>query len=500
MGNFAELLWGSGARAEERPAVIERDRSVTYGELVLQAEAIGGTLARLGVEPGQRVGIYLPRGAPAASAFFGALAIGAVAVFVNESLRARQIEHILRHAGVAVLVSSADMLALLARTLDPSVRVLDVSAASTGSFRPELRIAADVAQIIYTSGSTGLPKGVALSHGNLWAGVRAVVRYLSLTPDDRIASLLPFSFDYGLNQLLCSVAMGASIIVEPSVLAPRIVRTLREADVTVLAAVPPLWLQLLGVASFRDEHIRSLRLMTNTGGRLPTEVVRSLRVSQPQADLVLMYGLTEAFRSTYLHPSKVDSKPDSIGDAIPEAQILVVRDDLSLCGPGDTGQLVHRGPTVALGYWDDPQATARVFRPNPAVPPGTPPSETVAFSGDLVYRDEEGDLFFVGRRDKMIKTLGYRVSPDEVVDLLHASGQVVEAVVSSEADELMGSRIVAHVVLKEGAELAELERFCKNEMPRYMQPSRIEVMTSIPRTHSGKHDVEAVTQGMHDPS
>ena len=261
----------------------------------------------------------------------------------------------------------------------------------------------------------------------------AVTSYLGITENDRIASLLPFSFDYGFNQLLCSVGTGATLVVETSPIPQRIVETIRSRRITVLPAVPPLWLQLLSVEAFRSERLEALRMMTNTGGRLPAEAVRKLRRAQPHADLVLMYGLTEAFRSSYLSPEKVDRKPNSIGRAIPGAELLVLREDLTPCRPGEVGQLVHRGPTVTLGYWDDPEATDKVFRPNPLRPAGAPDSERVAFSGDLVYRDEEGDLFFVSRPDGMIKTLGYRVSPDEVVEVLYASGEIVEAVVSRRA-------------------------------------------------------------------
>jgi acyl-CoA synthetase (AMP-forming)/AMP-acid ligase II len=273
-------------------------------------------------------------------------------------------------------------------------------------FDPVPRIGSDVAQIIYTSGSTGLPKGVTLSHANLWAGMRTVLEYLRISADDRIGSLLPFSFDYGLNQLFCAVGSGATLIVERSPIPQRIVRTLREERVTVLPAVPPLWLQLLNADSFREEPIPSLRIMTNTGGPLPTKAVRMLRLSNPQAELVLMYGLTEAFRSAFLDPQQVDRKPHSVGRAIPGADLLVLREDNTPCEPGEMGELVHRGPTVALGYWNDPELTEAVFRPHPSRPLGTPDLERVVFSGDVVYRDEEGDLYIVGRRDTLIRRLG----------------------------------------------------------------------------------------------
>jgi acyl-coenzyme A synthetase/AMP-(fatty) acid ligase len=265
--------------------------------------------------------------------------------------------------------------------------------------------------------------------------------------------------------------------------------------VSVLPAVPPLWHQLLNVPDFVERPIPSLRLLTNTGGHLPGESVRALRACQPQARLFLMYGLTEAFRSTYLPPDQTDQRPESIGRAIPGAEVLVLRDDLTECGPGEVGQLVHRGPTVALGYWNDPEATEKRFRPNPLRPEGTPDAERVVFSGDLVRRDEEGFLHFVGRTDRMIKTLGFRVSPDEVASVLHASGEVVEVVVGSEPDPARGERIVAIVVMRAGGSVETLRRFAGAELPRYMQPARYDVRAALPRTASGKHDLAAAQAG-----
>jgi acyl-CoA synthetase (AMP-forming)/AMP-acid ligase II len=369
--------------------------------------------------------------------------------------------------------------------------VLDVAgmAGDPGAaYDPRPRLGSDVAQILYTSGSTGLPKGVAITHDNLRAGMLAVISYLALTANDRIASLLPFSFDYGFNQLLCAVGTGATLIVERSHLAPQIAKTLRAEAVTVLPAVPPLWAQLLQVPAFTDAPIASLRVLTNTGGHLPIAAVRALRRAHPSAELVLMYGLTEAFRSTYLPSRYVDQRPDSIGMAIPGAEILVIRDDGTPCEPNEVGELVHRGPTVTAGYWNDAEATRCVFRPNLLHPSGAPAAERVVYSGDLVRRDAEGFLYYMGRRDRMIKTLGYRVSPDEIVDALHASGEIAEAVVTTEPDQLLGDRVVAHVVLQVDGSVADLTAFCRAELPRYLQPARFEVHEQLPRTASGKYD------------
>jgi amino acid adenylation domain-containing protein len=491
--NFAHALMDSADEVPGRTAIASKDGRWTYRQLAERSLEVAGAVTDEGVGGGERAAILLPRSFDACAAFFGVLAAGAVAVFVNESLKPRQIDHILNHSAARLLLSNSETLGRLGRPLGSRARVVDVQEIrGTREREVASRIGTDVAQIIYTSGSTGLPKGVTLSHANLWAGMRGVVEYLGIEATDRIASLLPFSFDYGLNQLLCAVGTGASLVIERSPIAQRIVRTLREQDVSVVGAVPPLWMQLLAVDSFRGEPVPSLRVMTNTGGQLPAEAVRTLRRSQPRADLFLMYGLTEAFRSSYLDPTRVDRKPGSIGRAIPGAELLVLRDNHTLCDAGEIGELVHRGPTVALGYWDDPELTAAVFRPHPRRPGGAPDSEWVVFSGDLVRRDEEGDLFFVGRRDSLIKTLGFRVSPDEVVDVLYASGEVVEAVVAAEPDERKGQRIVAFVVLTESGSAERLTAYCAEELPRYMQPARIEVRDTLGRTSSGKYDITTI--------
>ena len=493
LGNAAAMLLASAGERPDAPAVVDGGAAVPYGALAERALAVAEALRAAGVEPGDRVALLLRRGPDACAAFFGVLAAGAVAVQVGEQLRPRQVEHILGDSGARALLTGAEVTDRLGRPLETAAQALDVATLPASAAGTAVRrTPGDVAQIVYTSGSTGLPKGVVVSHGNLWAGMEAVSAYLRIGPGDRIASLLPFSFDYGLSQLLCAAANGAALVIERTPVAARIVRTLRTAGVTVLPAVPPLWLQLLAVEDFRASPIPTLRAMTNTGGHLPRDAVRALRSSQPQAELFLMYGLTEAFRSTYLPPERVDAKPNSIGRPIPGAEVMVLREDLTPCAPGETGQLVHRGPTVALGYWNQPEATERVYRPNPLAPPGVPAEERVVFSGDLVYRDEDGDLFFVGRTDRLIKSLGVRVSPDEVADALYASGEVVEAVIASEPDEERGALIVAYVVLAPGGSPERLREYAARELPTYMRPARIEVRDELARTASGKHDAARI--------
>jgi acyl-CoA synthetase (AMP-forming)/AMP-acid ligase II len=345
----------------------------------------------------------------------------------------------------------------------------------------------DVAQLIYTSGSTGLPRGVVFSHDALRAGVATVSEYLGIDEHDRLAALLPLSSVYGLNQVLCAIRVGAALVVERSPVANEVVSQLRAQRVTVLAAVPPLWLQLLDVPSFASEPVSTLRIVQNAGGHLPSEAVRAIRRSQPQARLFLQYGMTETFRSTFLDPDEVDARPGSIGKGVPGAELLVLRDDGSECEPNEIGELVFRGPSMASGYWENPEATARVFRELPGR------QANAVFSGDMVRRDADGFLQFVSRRDRMIKSLGFRIGPDEIVDVMFASGQVREAVVTTEPDRVRGERIVAFVVLASGGAVDVLRRFCGAELPRHMQPSRFEQRDALPRLASGKYDLPALT-------
>jgi acyl-CoA synthetase (AMP-forming)/AMP-acid ligase II len=491
--DIASALWRVAEVASERVAVVERGGSATYGELRARAAGVCRRLQELGTRPGDRVAMLLERGIEAVASYFGILASGAVAIVVNERLRTRQIEHVLRSSSASLLLSTEALLASQPRPIETTARLVAVDShrdAAAGT--PCSPLASEYAQIIFTSGSTGLPRGVVFTHQSLRQGASVVASYLGLTAEDRIASLLPLNSVYGLNQLLCAVTSGATLVVERSALPAQIEGTLRAAEATVVAAVPPLWLQLLRVRRFRDEAMPALRIMQNAGGHLPVSAVRGLRAAQPQARLFLQYGLTETFRSTYLAPDEVDRHPSSIGRSIPGADILVVRDDLTACDVGEVGELVHRGPTVAVGYWNDVEATTRVFRPDPQRGSDSAGGERVVFSGDLVRRDAEGLLYFVGRRDRMIKTLGHRVAPDEVAEVLFASGEVLHAVVAGEPDTERGERIVAYVMLAPSGSIEALASFCRRELPRHMQPSRFEAHPTLPRLASGKYDLQTL--------
>jgi acyl-CoA synthetase (AMP-forming)/AMP-acid ligase II len=297
------------------------------------------------------------------------------------------------------------MLSRQPRAIQADAAVVDIAdIPAAGVFEPVPMAGDQVVQLVYTSGSTGLPKGVAFTHANVWSAIQAITTYLGLTSDDRIASLIPFSSVYGLNQMLCAITMGAVLVVERSPIAHQILSGLRESAATVLAAVPPLWVQLLAVPAFASEPLPSLRLLQNAGGHLPTDAVRRIRQAYPHGRLYLQYGMTETFRSTFLAPEAVDRRPDSMGKAIPGAEVFVLREDGTECDPDEVGELVHRGPTVAAGYWNDPEMTSRVFRPFPMSAGSADAGERVVFSGDLVRRDADGYLYYVSRRDRLIKS------------------------------------------------------------------------------------------------
>jgi amino acid adenylation domain-containing protein len=487
--SFANLLRHAGNAFGDRIALVHGKEKMSFADLNRRAGQIAQALRGIGIEPGDVCAVLAKDPRDAAAAFFAALGVGAMGINMNELYRSRQIEFVLTHSRARAILVNREVLDNLPRPVVSSAEIIvleDIGNAAV-DFTPVARDPTTPAQITYTSGSTGQPKGVLMSHENLWAGVRVVSSYLGLREDDRIAGLLPFSFVYGFNQLTTALFVGATLVVERSTLPQDIVATLRRERVTVLAAVPPLWQQLLGIAAFRDQPLEHLRIVTNAGGRLPPSSVRELRRAQPQAKLFLMYGLTEVFRSTFLAPEEVDSHPDSMGRAVPESVVYVLNDEGHQAQPGEVGELLHGGPSVAIGYFGDPEATATVFRPNPFFRPGEP--TRVVFSGDLVRRDEEGRLYYVGRRDRMIKTLGFRVSPDEVCDVVQASGLVAESAVVTEPDSQRGERIVACIVLRPEASLDQVRRFCGIELPRYMQPARYVCLSAIPRNPSGKHDL-----------
>ena len=474
-----------GVRAA--PALIDRGGALDHAGLEAATGVLAAALRGRGLAPGDRVAAWLAKTRLACLLPLACARAGLVYVPVNPLLKRAQVAHILADSGARLLIAGAGRAATLAAG-DRGDAVLLIEEESDllggGDALPPSDAAPDtLAAILYTSGSTGRPKGVMLSHANLWLGAISVAHYLGLTAADRTLCVLPLSFDYGQNQLLSSWAAGGCAV-PLDYLTPRdVIRAIDRHAITTLAGVPPLWVQL-AEAEWPEGVAGRLGRLTNSGGRLPVPLVRRLRALFPQADLYSMYGLTEAFRSTYLDPALIDAHPDAIGDAIPFAEILVLRPDGREAAAGEAGELVHAGPLVAQGYWRDAERTAVRFR---AAPAAARVDGMAVWSGDTVVRGSDGLLRFVGRDDEMIKTAGNRVSPTEVEEAAVASGVVAEAVALGVPDARLGEAIRL-VVRGDGTGEALLLAFLKRELPGFMQPQALIWRAALPRNANGKLD------------
>ncbi|MCX7193027.1 MAG: acyl-CoA ligase (AMP-forming), exosortase A system-associated [Proteobacteria bacterium] len=491
-------------------ALREGDNQLDYLTLAEEVTFAANLFFDGGLARRDRVAVYMDKRIATVVAMFGAAAAGGVFVPVNPLLKSGQVAHILKDCAVRILVTTPERLELLRPVLAgcPDLKTIvivgeqvPISAEDIACISWAERLHAphqishrvidsDMAAILYTSGSTGKPKGVVLSHRNLVAGAESVSQYLENRQGDRILSVLPLSFDYGLNQLTSAFYVGAGVVLMNYLFPRDVTRLVAREKITGLAAVPALWVQLaqLDWPAGVDEH---LRYITNSGGAMPTHTLAALRGKLPGTRPYLMYGLTEAFRSTYLSPEELDRRPGSIGRAIPNAEIMVVRADGTPCVPGEEGELVHRGVHVALGYWNDADKTAERFKPAPGLPAGLPIPEMAVWSGDTVRMDDEGFLYFIGRRDEMIKTSGYRVSPTEVEEVIYDTDLVVEVAAIGVAHPVLGQAVVL-VIYAPGQDEAVSEKLmagCKQKLPVFMVPVRIVArMDALPRNPNGKID------------
>lgn len=512
---MSQLLFELALRPAERtphaPSLSLKGRTMDYAALAMRIERFARGLMQLRLGRFERVAVYLPKQPETVIAMFGSARAGCVFVPVNPLLKPNQVGHILRDCNVRALITSSDRVASLACVLGecPDLRQLvlvDGASAPAGPAHVGVHhwdqlldagdanqthrvIDSDVVSIFYTSGSTGKPKGVVLSHRNMVTGADSVARYLCNVPGDRLLAVLPFSFDYGFSQLSTAFHAGASVVLMDYLLPRDVISQVARERVTGLAGVPPLWSQLAGL-EWPAEARESLRYITNSGGAMPLATLSRLRASLPTTQPFLMYGLTEAFRSTYLPPSELDHRPDSIGKAIPNAEVLVVHPDGTPCAPNEPGELVHRGALVSLGYWNDPEKTAERFKPAPNQDAALVLPEIAVWSGDTVRMDEEGFLYFVGRRDEMIKTSGYRVSPTEIEEVIFATGLVADAAAVGVPHDTLGQAIVvvATAAPDRIPDAQALLDACRQQLPLFMMPQRVEWRDSLPRNPNGKYD------------
>ena len=479
--------------ADDAPALVLRDLVLSHKDLKERVARLAGWLRAQLPDAGARVATWVAKGELACLMPLAAARAGLVHVPVNPLLKRAQVAHILADSGAALLIATPARLGSLEPGDVPAAcaQVTEAEAlagaeALASKLAPSTADPDSLAAILYTSGSTGRPKGVMLSHANLWLGAESVAGYLGLQADDRVLAVLPLSFDYGQNQLLSAWYAGASAA-PLDYLTPRdVVKAIARHGITTLAAVPPLWVQLTEL-DWPEAASASLRRLTNSGGALTPELVRRLRAMFPAARLFAMYGLTEAFRSTFLDPALIDSHPTSMGKAIPHAEILVVDDKGAITADGEEGELVHCGPLVAQGYWHDAARTAERFKPAPT---GSHYGGMAVWSGDRVRRDSDGLLYFVGRRDAMIKSAGNRISPQEIEEAALATGLVAEAVALGVPDERLGHAV--HLIVRaapgiSGAE-AELPRKLMQELPNFMQPRQIHWREAMPIGPNGKVD------------
>ncbi len=487
-------------RAAERglaaaPALFLRDRVLDHAALRHRVAVLAGWLRGQCPDKGARVASWAAKGELTCLLPLAAARAGLVHVPINPLLKRAQAAHILADSGASMLIGTPTRLDSLAAADLPQGCVawaedtaLGEAEAAGLSLEPSGADPDDLAAILYTSGSTGRPKGVMLNHANLWLGAVSVAHYLRLQSDDVTLAVLPLSFDYGQNQLFSTWYAGGCVAPLDFLFPKDVVKACAKHRVTTLAAVPPLWVQLVE-ADWPADATKGLRRLTNSGGALGSELVAKLRETFTEADLYPMYGLTEAFRSTYLDPALVEQHPTSMGTAIPFAEVLVV-DEAGQTA--EQGELVHCGPLVARGYWRDPERTAERFRPAPSQ---SRYGGTAVWSGDRVRRDADGLLYFVGRSDAMIKSAGNRISPQEIEEAAIASGAVSEAVALGVPDDRLGAAI--HLVVRgdsgEGQK-SHLVKHLQRELPNFMQPKQIEWREILPLNPNGKLDRAALAR------
>jgi acyl-CoA ligase (AMP-forming) (exosortase A-associated) len=492
-----------------RTALVLKDEVVTYGELNQRVNRAAAGLHSAGIVRGDRIGIHLPKSIDEIVATLAAARLGAVFVNINYQWVSHQLEYIVRDCQIRALFTDArranqiaqsplageiDAIIVRGQTPDHPRMISWDGLPDPGFVPPNPSIDADLAALLYTSGSTGSPKGVMFSHRNIVLGARSVAKYLNNTSEDRILSLLPFSFDYGLNQVMTMFLVGGTVVLQPVALPAEIAKTVVTAQVTGVALVAPSWVQLVRYLQEVPVKFPALRYITNSGGKIPLRTLEAMPAVFPGVDIYLMYGLTEAFRSTYLPPHLFAGKMGSIGRAIPNTEIFVVDPERGVCGPGGQGELIHRGGLISMGYWNNQAATDEKLKVNEHLRPLIG-DEKVLHSGDTVRIDDDGFLWYVGREDAMIKCSGFRMSPTEIEDLLCTHPEVTEAVAFGEDSEELGQVVHAAVSSRQeaGLDLENLQRFCLENMPKYMVPRKLHHFPRVmPRTGNGKIDRQSV--------
>jgi long-chain acyl-CoA synthetase len=501
---FEMFLRQSALRFPDKTALVASGRRLTYSQLDDLSDELAQGLIDRGIERGDRVVLFLDNSAEAVVSIFAVLKAGAVFSPVNPSTKADKLAYILNNCRARALITQQKTagIAADAALAAPSVTltvVADGETVPTGTgfahwnevlnaptfalLSGTRGIDIDLAMLIYTSGSTGFPKGVMMTHQNVVAAATSITTYLENTADDIILNVLPVAFDYGLYQVLMAVKVGATLVLEKSFAFPQVIlNRAAEEKVTGLPLVPTMAAILIGQRNLQPGTLPHLRYITNTAAALPPVHIEKLQALFPHAALYSMYGLTECKRCTWLPPAELKNRISSVGIAIPGTEAYVVDDGGKVVEPGVVGELVIRGGHVMKGYWENPEATARALRPGPHA------WERVLYTGDLFRTDDEGYLYFVGRKDDIIKSRGEKVPPKEVENVIYALPGVAEVAVIGVPDAILGKAIKAVVACEVGANLTETDvlRHCARFLEDFMVPKFVEFRPSLPKTDSGK--------------
>lgn len=496
-----QYLTANAAAHGAKTALVTERKRLRYDELDDLSNRLAAALAANGVQRGDRVLVFMDNCWEAAVSIFAVLKAGATFSPINASTKADKLAYVIGDCEPAAVLTQAKLMPVVTQARALSERRLFVAStrapsghvpAGAAAFESCLEVAPeparhggidiDLAMLIYTSGSTGRPKGVMMTHRNVDAAADSITTYLRNTPDDVILNVLPLAFDYGLYQLLMAMKLGATLVLEKSFAFPQaIFERIRAEKVTGFPLVPTMAALILQMRDLAPGFLPSLRYLSNTAAALPPVHIARLRELFPGARLYSMYGLTECKRCTYLPPEELDRRPGSVGIAIPNTEAIVVDDAGHRVPPGVAGELVIRGPHVMQGYWRNDAATAQMLRPGPH------PWEKRLHTGDLFRTDEEGFLYFVGRKDDIIKTRGEKVAPKEVEAVLHAHPGIAEAVVVGVPDPVLGHAIAALVVLSdETLSEREIIRHCAGQLEDFMVPKLIEIRRELPKTDTGK--------------
>jgi long-chain acyl-CoA synthetase len=512
-----EYLRCSASQFPEKAALVSGKDRMTYRALDRASNLLADGLIRSGVRRHDRVVIFLDSYIESVVSLYGILKAGGVFVMLNGSLKSKKLAYILKDSGATTLITHAGKARVVREALDEVPGFRHTVWVGAGKAFPETSCAfsqgwdalfedhgasgeiptavaairnidQDLAALIYTSGSTGEPKGVISSHHNMVSAARSIIQYIGNTPDDILVDVLPLSFDYGLYQVLMSVMFGGTVVFESFVFPVQVLQCIGRERVTGFPIVPTIAAFLLKLENLSNFDLSSLRYLTNTGAALPTEHIRRLRALFPEVKLFSMFGLTESKRTLYLPPEEVDRRPGSVGKAIPNCEVFVVDENGKEVLPGETGELVIRGSNVMRGYWNAPELTARTFKA------GILPGETLLHSGDVFKRDEEGFLYFLGRKDDQIKTKGERVSPKEIENTLSEMRGVSETAVIGIPDDILGTAIKAFIVPLPGVSLTQKDvlKYCTDHMETFMVPKYVSFQAELPKTPNGKIDKKSL--------